>query len=160
MIFFQILSKQIGKTIYWITVLNSRLSIHFRRMPRTRNCAPRECNVQTGNLEKVSTTLHKQVSRMLSHVGTTMGKPFYCSERSRIARLCEECRVGSFAATTYITEYGITPGVRSPLISGNFEFPEEPPRSVTIHLLPLSPGIPMKVHLAKYRTRQAPSSVK
>lgn len=53
------------------------------------------------------------------------GKPFCSSERSRIARLCQECRVGSFAATTYIPEYGITPGVRSPLISGNSEFSEE-----------------------------------
>lgn len=126
----------------------SKITHAIRLDSRLPICFPQTPNARARNLEKASATSQDELSRILA---CTNGKPFCSSERSRIARLCQECRVGSFAATTYIPEYGITPEVRSPLISGNSEFPWESPRiSATC-----SPEIPAKVHLAKHRKDEA-----
>lgn len=82
-----------------------------------------------------------------SRVGIT-DKPF--CERSRITRLCQECRVGSFAVATYIPEYGITPGGKISLDLREFRIPRGSP----------SPWIPAKVHLTKHRARRTSSSAK
>jgi len=64
-------------------------------------------------------------------------------EQSRITRLCQECRVGSFAVATYIPEYGITPRGKISLDLQEFRIPQGFP----------TPGILVKVHLTKHRTR-------
>jgi len=112
---FQILNEQIGEYHHPYP----RQSI--RIFPKSEK--DEICRVE---IRKRSARRHiNERSRTLSRVGMT-DKPF--CERSRITRLCQECRVGSFAVATYIPEYGITPEeVRSPLISGNFEFSEDPP---------------------------------
>lgn len=56
-----------------------------------------------------------------------MDKPF--CEQSRITRLCQECRVGSFAVATYIPEYGITPGGKILLDLREFRIPRGSPAS-------------------------------
>lgn len=114
-----------------------------RSVWRGREWDSRECNAKARNLEKTSATSQDELSRILA---CTNGKPFCSFGRSRIARLCQECRVGSFAATTYIPEYGITPEVRSPWSPGI-------PNSLRIpaHLPRPAPEILTKVHLAKHR---------
>lgn len=102
-------------------------------------CGLRRASSKSGKGQGVA-----QRTRSLAYRRHT-GKPFRSYEQSRIARLCQECRVGSFAATTHIPEYGITPGVRSPLDLREFRIPQG--------ILPF-PGIPAKVHLAKHRVRK------
>lgn len=93
---FQALNKQMSETCYRPYL---RLSIQI--FPESEEDEICKLQIQKSQHNDTRTNDHVR-----SRIGIT-DKPF--CERSRITRLCQECRVGSFAVATYIPEYGIIP---------------------------------------------------